>query len=58
VGMLSSDAGCESEAEALTRGGRLALASVPALTGLRSGFSRFGLFQEILRVLFVNLGRN
>jgi hypothetical protein len=35
-----------------------ALAGVPALAGLRSGFSRFGIFREILRELFVNLGGN
>jgi hypothetical protein len=35
-----------------------ALAGVPALAVLRYGFSRFGLFREILRELFVNLGGN
>jgi hypothetical protein len=30
----------------------------PALAGLRSDFSRFGLFREILRKLFVDLGAN
>jgi hypothetical protein len=37
----------------------LALAGFgPALTGLRAGFSRFGLFQEILCELFIDLDRN
>jgi hypothetical protein len=44
-------AGCESEAEA-----GLALAGGLALDGLRSGFSRFGLFQEILVAKFFDLG--
>jgi hypothetical protein len=35
-----------------------ALAGVPALAGLRSGFSRFGLFREILREMFFELGTN
>jgi hypothetical protein len=53
-----------SNAESLSRG-RPALAGLgpaiaggPALAGLRSGFSRFGLFREILRELFVDLGGN
>jgi hypothetical protein len=36
----------------------LALAGVPALASLRSGISRFGLFCEILRELFADLGAN
>jgi hypothetical protein len=35
-----------------------ALAGVSALVGLRSGFSRFGLFREILLELFVDLDGN
>jgi hypothetical protein len=35
-----------------------ALAGMPALAGLRAGFSRFGLFRENLRELFVDLGGN
>jgi hypothetical protein len=35
-----------------------ALAGMPALAGLRAGFSMFVLFQEILRELFVDLGGN
>jgi hypothetical protein len=31
---------------------------MPALAGLRAGFSRFGLFREILRELFIELGGN
>jgi hypothetical protein len=33
-----------------------ALADAPALAGLRSGFSRFGFFQEILVTKFFDLG--
>jgi hypothetical protein len=36
----------------------LALACVSALAGLRSGFSQFRLFGEILLELFVDLGGN
>jgi hypothetical protein len=35
-----------------------AFAGMPAFAGLRAGFSRFGLFREILRELFVDLGGN
>jgi hypothetical protein len=35
-----------------------ALAGVPALAGLRAGFSRFELFREILCELFVDLDGN
>jgi hypothetical protein len=35
-----------------------ALAGAPALVCLRSDFSRFKLFREILRKLFVDLGAN
>jgi hypothetical protein len=34
----------------------MALVGVPALAGLRSGFSLFGLFQEILHAMFIDLG--
>jgi hypothetical protein len=35
-----------------------ALAGVPVLAGLRSGFSRFGLFREIMCEKFVDLDGN
>jgi hypothetical protein len=53
AGVLSSDAGCESEAEV----GPI-LAGLWASFSRWAGFFRLGLFREILFEMFIDLGRN